>query len=105
MTSDNVLTTPDLDALMKIAEAGEPSEAAMEMATASYLKAVRWATGNKRAEPANEFALREALRAAYAVDAANTAQSRKPAIGATEGGVDEDMDYEERFAPNIYGPW
>ena len=56
----------------------EPSKAAVEAAKARYLDAVRWATGNKRAEPANDHALVEALRAAYAVDALTDEEASQP---------------------------
>lgn len=46
----------------------EPSETAKRAALDAYAKAHRWSTGNKRAMPADAFAMEAALRAAYAVD-------------------------------------
>lgn len=46
----------------------EPSKEAIARAVAEYTRALRWATGDKRAEEANGYAMLQALRAAYAVD-------------------------------------
>lgn len=48
--------------------ARERSEAALEMARNRYMQALRYATGARRVDAPNEYAMRRALRAAYAVD-------------------------------------